>query len=152
MAGSKALDEALDEERAFEGWLQKNLNRADVKVVTATGECTTLADLISRRYEMTEEELRGIIEPYWAFEKLQDAGRAKSELRKEHMHGVKKFTAAFQQFSHNFMEFVKLYSGVVDIMVSPGSKILGARADCGSGLRMIKRVGWRTERCRCFLR
>lgn len=57
-----------------------------------------------------------MVEPYYASEKLAEAGRAQSHLRVKRTHGYRKVTTGFVKFAHAFQDFLKVYSGIVDIM------------------------------------
>lgn len=52
-------------------------------------------------------------------EKLAETEQAKSTLTIERTKGIRKVTTGFMHLAKSFQEFLKVYCGVVDIMVSP---------------------------------
>lgn len=107
---SKELDAALEGESEFRTWIKDNIDKRDLNGIAITTE--TLDSLDKQTYEMLKEN----IEPFYAAELLGQAGRAKSDLRVKRTKGVKKTTTRFVKFAKTFQDFLKNYSGIVDIM------------------------------------
>ncbi|KAI9845157.1 MAG: hypothetical protein M1837_005042 [Sclerophora amabilis] len=114
---SKELDEALEGEKDFQNWLRQNIDKSDVKAIDEKAPANKVLDSLQNQ---TLEDLTELVEPYYAADKLAEAGRAKSELRKLRLKGPRKVTTAFAKFALTFVDFLKVYSGIVDIMVCLG--------------------------------
>lgn len=72
-----------------------------------------------------------MVEPFYAAAKLEEAGRAKSDLRAKRSTGPRKATTRFMKFAKTFVEFMKVYSGIVDILASLPDPLLRLSADDG---------------------
>ena len=110
---SKELDAALEGEREFRTWMENNIDKLDLKVINGIANTTEILDSLDKQtYEMLKEN----IEPFYAAELLGQVGRANSDLRVKRTKGVRKTTTRFVIFAKTFQEFLKNYSGIVDIM------------------------------------
>lgn len=91
------------------------MDKTDLQAIDDKAQAKQIiASLDSQTYEKLVE----LVEPYYAIQSLAQAGRAKSDLRIERTKGVRKVTTGFMHFAQKFQEFLKVYSGIVDIMVS----------------------------------
>lgn len=91
------------------------MDKTDLQAIDDKAQAKQIIDSLDSQ---TYEKLVELIEPYYAIHMLDQAGRAKSSLRIERTKGVRKLTTGFMRFAQTFQEFLKVYSGIVDIMVS----------------------------------
>ena len=95
--------------------MEENIDKADLKAVNGTASTKEILDSLDSQ---TYEKLIEMVEPFYAAEKLDQAGRAKSDLRVKRTKGVRKATTRFVKFAKTFQDFLVVYSGIVDIMAS----------------------------------
>ncbi len=91
------------------------MDKTDLQAIDDKAQAKQIIDSLDSQ---TYEKLVELVEPYYAIHMLDQAGRAKSSLRIERTKGVRKLTTGFMRFAQTFQEFLKVYSGIVDIMVS----------------------------------
>lgn len=91
------------------------MDKTDLQAIDDKAQARQIIDSLDSQ---TYERLVHLVEPYYAMEMLAETGRAKSNLRIERTKGIRKVSTGFMRFAQTFQEFLKVYSGVVDIMVS----------------------------------
>lgn len=105
----------------FRKWLEENLDKTDLRAINDEAQVRQIIDSLDSQ---TYERLVDLIEPYYTIEMLAETGRAKSNLRIERTKGIRKVTTGFMHFAQTFQDFLKMYCGVVDIMVSQNGQNL----------------------------
>lgn len=112
---SKELEAVREGEREFREWMEENIDKADLKAFNGTASSKEILESLDKQ---TYENLQEMVEPFYAAAKLEEAGRAKSDLRAKRSTGARKASTRFMKFAKTFVEFMKVYSGIVDILAS----------------------------------
>lgn len=123
------------------------MGKADLKAISETASSKEILDSPD---EQTYENVEEIVAPFYAAEKLEQAGRAKSDLGIKRSKGVRKATTRFVKFAKTFQEFLAVYSGIVDIMASLPHPFLCVSADSYRNQPAINTADWPTGLYPCF--